>query len=120
MSDYEVGYGKPPKHSQFKKGVCPNPRGRKIKGRQHIGNIALDVLSARIEFQEKGLINRRSRLELAIRRHFTAALNGDIASAALLLKIRRHAEALGDAGPLIIEIVNSPDRQSGLRTRVNE
>jgi hypothetical protein len=25
MSDYDVGYGKPPKHSQFKKGVCPNP-----------------------------------------------------------------------------------------------
>jgi hypothetical protein len=21
MSDYDVGYGKPPKHSQFKKGV---------------------------------------------------------------------------------------------------
>ena len=27
MSDYDVGYGKPPKHAQFKKGVCPNPMG---------------------------------------------------------------------------------------------
>jgi hypothetical protein len=24
----DVGYGRSPKHSQFKKGVCPNPRGR--------------------------------------------------------------------------------------------
>jgi len=25
---YEIGYGRPPKHTQFKKGTCPNPRGR--------------------------------------------------------------------------------------------
>lgn len=27
-SSYEVGYGKPPKHSQFAKGKSGNPRGR--------------------------------------------------------------------------------------------
>lgn len=26
--DYEVGYGRPPKHSQFKKGQSGNPKGR--------------------------------------------------------------------------------------------
>lgn len=26
---YRVGYGKPPKHSQFKKGASGNPRGRR-------------------------------------------------------------------------------------------
>ena len=26
--DYEVGYGKPPKHSQFRPGDTANPRGR--------------------------------------------------------------------------------------------
>jgi hypothetical protein len=26
--DYEVGYGKPPKHSQFPEGVSGNPKGR--------------------------------------------------------------------------------------------
>jgi len=28
MADYEVGYKKPPRHSQFKAGNCANPRGR--------------------------------------------------------------------------------------------
>ena len=28
MTDYEVGYGRPPKATRFKKGVCANPRGR--------------------------------------------------------------------------------------------
>jgi hypothetical protein len=46
---------------------------------------------------------------LAIRRHFAAALSGDVASAALLLKIRRHAAKYGDPGPLIIDIINSPE-----------
>ena len=27
-SDYEVGYGKPPRHSRFVKGRSGNPRGR--------------------------------------------------------------------------------------------
>jgi len=28
MSDYEVGYKKPPRHSQFKPGNRGNPKGR--------------------------------------------------------------------------------------------
>lgn len=28
---YKVGYGHPPLHSRFKKGVCPNPSGRPKK-----------------------------------------------------------------------------------------
>ncbi len=28
MSGYEVGYGKPPQKSRFKKGVSANPKGR--------------------------------------------------------------------------------------------
>jgi hypothetical protein len=27
-SNYEIGYGKPPKHTQFKKGRSGNPNGR--------------------------------------------------------------------------------------------
>ena len=30
---YEVGYGKPPKHSQFKRGQSGNPQGRKKQDR---------------------------------------------------------------------------------------
>lgn len=31
QNDYEVGYKKPPKHSQFKKGQSGNPKGRPPK-----------------------------------------------------------------------------------------
>ena len=44
---------------------------------------------------------------MAIKRHVAAALNGDVGSAAMLLKMRAHAKRFGDTGPLIIHIVNA-------------
>jgi hypothetical protein len=68
MSDYDVGYGRPPKHSQFKKGVCPNPRGRGKRGDLQIGEIMKRVLNATTEFRDRGKVKKASRLELSVRR----------------------------------------------------
>ena len=105
MSDYDVGYGRPPKHSQFKKGVCPNPRGRGKRGNLQIGEIMKRVLNATTEFRDRGKVKKASRLELSVRRLAASAAKGDIGSAALLLKLRAHAEKYRDAGPTIFRIV---------------
>jgi len=110
MRDYETGYGKPPRHSQFKRGVCPNPHGRGKRADLELSDAIIRVMSETAEFREKGRVKRASRSELAIRRHVAAAMKGDIASAALLLKIRQHAEKYGEPGTLIINLINSPDR----------
>jgi hypothetical protein len=107
MADYEIGYRKPPRHSQFKKGVCANPRGRPKRRETEIGDIVRSFLSAKAQYREKGRTRKTSRLELAIKRYIAAALNGDVGSAAMLLKMREHAIRFGDTGPLIIHIENS-------------
>src|ERR1700728_1632761 len=107
MADYEIGYGKPPRHSQFKKGVCANPRGRPRRRNPQIEDVVHSFLSAQTQYREEGRTRKTSRLELAIKRHVTAALNGDVGSAAMLLRMRAQATRLGDTGPLIIRIANS-------------
>jgi hypothetical protein len=107
MADYEIGYGKPPRHYQFKTGVCANPSGRPKRRNAEIGDVVRSFLSVTAQYREKGRTRKTSRLELAIKRHVTAALNGDIASAAMLLKMRAQALRLGDTGPLIIRIENA-------------
>ena len=52
----DVGYGKPPKHSQFKKGICPNPAGRGKRRDLEVGEILDNVLNTNAEFRE----NRQS------------------------------------------------------------
>jgi hypothetical protein len=117
MSDYEVGYGKPPKHTRFKKGVCPNPRGRGRKRNPGLQDTVLDVLSAKTEYRERGRVKKASRLELTIKQHIAAALESDLGSAAMLLTIRSHAEKQGRLGPLYVNIINSPDAPRRTKVR---
>jgi Family of unknown function (DUF5681) len=107
MSDYEVGYGKPPKHSQFKKGICPNPNGRGKRCVLEVGEVMKKVLNAKTEFRDRGQVKKASRIELSIRRLVASATNGDVGSAAMLLKLRAHAEKNGDTSATVIRIFNA-------------
>jgi Family of unknown function (DUF5681) len=88
MSDYEIGYCKPPKHTRFKKGVCPNPRGRGKSEELPVAKIMNSVLNAPVEFHEQGKLKRASRLELLIKKSIAEALKGDVGSAGQLLTLR--------------------------------
>ena len=44
MATYKVGYGKPPKQTQFKKGVSGNPSGRP-KGSLNMATVLQRTLS---------------------------------------------------------------------------
>ena len=61
MTDYEVGYGKPPKHSRFKKGVSPNPEGRRKRKPLPAGDIINDALNAPAEYRERGKTKKATR-----------------------------------------------------------
>jgi Family of unknown function (DUF5681) len=100
MSDYEVGYRKPPKHLRFKKGVSANPKGRPkrkaLAAGEIAGQIINNVLNASAEYRERGRTKKAARLELTLKTHVQRALNGDVGSAEMLLKLRAHAQRFGD------------------------
>ena len=104
MSNYELGYKKPPRHSQFKAGNRANPKGRGKRKVETEAEILKRVLNFPAEFRHRGKSKRAPRIELMIRRLGSAALKGDVGAAAMLLKIRAHCEKYGDINPTIITL----------------
>jgi Family of unknown function (DUF5681) len=69
-TDYEVGYKKPPKQSQFKQGQSGNPRGRP-KGTKNLKTDLLEELSEQILVRE-GSRTRKISKQRAILKNLTA------------------------------------------------
>ena len=104
MPSYEIGYKKPPRHSQFKPGNRCNPKGRGKRKAETEAEIIKRVLNLPAEFHHGGKSKRAPRIELMIRSLGFKALKGDIGAAAMLLKIRAHCAKYGDINPTIITL----------------
>ena len=109
-TDYEVGYGKPPKEFQFKKGVCSNPKGRGKKPAQDRSAIVERVLNSTAVVADRGKRIRKSRIKLSIKNYAYSASKGDVDSAAILLMILARVKNGSDLGPDIVIVQNAlPD-----------
>ena len=84
--DYEIGYCKPPKDSQFKPGQSGNPKGRPTDSR-NVKHVLMAVSRENILLNENGESMIVSKQEALIRRLYADALKGDKRSAKLLLDI---------------------------------
>jgi hypothetical protein len=92
------GSRNPPKHSQFKKGVSGNPKGRpKRRKGQLVSHIISKVQSTLTAYREGGRTKRASRLELALKKLVNSALEGDARSAEELFTLRAKASKSTDA-----------------------
>lgn len=95
--DYEVGYGKPPRHSRFAPGKSGNPKGRP-RGARGLKTDLLSELSARHTIQINGKPVRGNRQQLMLRTLATRAASGDLKAQALLLPLIERALGLDDRG----------------------
>jgi hypothetical protein len=96
MAEDDVGYGKPPKASQFKPGVSGNPKGRPRRAPQPLAEAIRAVLSAPMQYREAGRIKSVSRHELSLMMLVERAVTGDVAAAELILRTRAQALRIGD------------------------
>ena len=103
MAEYEVGYQKPPRHSQFKPGNRANPHGRRGKKKPRTeAEIVHDVMNGLVDFREGGKSKRMRRIELLIKSCGAAALKGDIGAAEALLKIRTQFDKHRAIEPVVV------------------
>jgi hypothetical protein len=75
--DYEVGYGKPPKTSRFKRGQSGNPKGRP-KGRRNLATEFKTELSKLVTVRENGESRRVSKRVAILKSLLAKALSGDV------------------------------------------
>ncbi len=97
--DYEVGYGKPPKHTQFKKGQSGNPKGRR-KGARGLKSDLRDELKERITIQEDGKQVTLSKQRLMIKQLTNQAVKGD-------------AQAIDKLSKLALNVLGTEDEGNG-------
>jgi hypothetical protein len=85
--DYEVGRGRPPKHSQFKKGVSGNPRGRP-RWKRSEAEILAKIRDERVSMTLNGKSVQVSMFEALIRRAVVTTVNkGGIRECEMLVQL---------------------------------
>jgi hypothetical protein len=87
---YKVGKGKPPLHTRFKKGVCPNPLGRP-KGARSLKTELLEELGEQVPLTEGGKRRHYSKQRIVLKRLTLQAMQGNVQAAGkvfdLLMKV---------------------------------
>ena len=74
---YPVGYGRPPKHTQFKPGLSGNPKGRAPKS-VNLATIVKQVLGEQMPIRTGGRVRRMSKIEALFRSLLARAFKGDL------------------------------------------
>jgi hypothetical protein len=93
MSEYKIGYAKPPKSGQFKRGKSGNPKGRP-KGSLKLATDLAAELNEQITVREDGRARRVSKQRALIKSLMAKALQGDIRANAAILAL--YARVLTD------------------------
>jgi hypothetical protein len=89
--DYEVGYGKPPRHSRFVKGRSGNPRGRP-RGAKSFSALLSDKLNEPVTVAENGGRRKISKREAIVTQLVNRSAAADFRAIKILLDIVREIE----------------------------
>lgn len=82
--DYEVGYGRPPRQTRFKKGQSGNPKGRpKTRGGAEVD--LADLRTGLVTIMQDGKARQMPAKEVELRKILAKAIKGDMRSIKYLL-----------------------------------
>jgi hypothetical protein len=110
--NYDVGYGRPPVETQFKKGRSGNPTGRP-KGSRGVSAVIAAALSEKVTVTENGKRHTITKLEAACKQVVNKAAGGDARSTKLMIELlylsQSRDEARAGSGTLSAEERHASD-----------
>ena len=89
--DYDVGYGKPPCHTRFKKGQSGNPRGRP-PGAKNLSTLLNETLNEPVVITENGGRKKVSKRQASLKQLVNEAAKGNWRALKLLVDILQGIE----------------------------
>ena len=93
--DYQVGYGKPPLHSRFRKGRSGNPNGRP-RGRKNMSTLLSDALNGSVVVVENGRRKKITKREAIVTQLVNKSASADLKATQIVLAMLRDLEARAD------------------------
>lgn len=106
--DYEVGYGKPPRHTRFQPGSSGNPKGRP-KGTKNLKTDLMEELGERILVREGDQARHVSKQRAMVKALMARSLKGDTRAASLLLSMMMRLLDTGEAASDVTEPLPADD-----------
>lgn len=107
--DYEVGYGKPPRRTQFQKGQSGNPKGR-AKGSKNLAAIIMSALHEPVTVTQNGRRRKITKIEAMTTQLANKGASGDPKATQLLLGMVQLYEDRAET-PSETKVVGDADRQ---------
>ena len=110
---YEVGYGKPPRATQFTKGASGNPRGRP-KGSKNLAKVVLAESRQKVRINGPHGTRTVTKLEAAMMQIGNKSAQGDLRAAReMFALVQRSEEAMtSNGGPLRLSELDQPVLES--------
>ena len=87
---YTIGYGRPPKETQWKKGQCGNPKRIRKRAPKRIARIIHDAFEEKIDIAENGVARRVSVFEAIALQLWLKATSGDRRALSVLFSYLKH------------------------------
>ncbi len=86
--DYEIGYSKPPRDSQFKKGQSGNPKGRP-RGVRNFKTELIEVINSKVKVNRNGKKQKISAKYAVFLKLTEKSLSGNVPAIRTLIELMR-------------------------------
>jgi hypothetical protein len=107
------GYGRPPVHSQWKKGQSGNPKQRRKRQPKSVATIVDEFFAREVDVVENGVSLRRTAFEIIFLQLCNKAIAGNTRALNVLKKYGDFAASRDPTGGLRLQVIEEHGRSKG-------